>query len=61
VYEYGQFYWSVASITACNAYIPDCVWFDRARWYSMEMAGIVCHTGANIIKRAREITECIGW
>lgn len=21
-----------------------------ARWYSMEMAGIVCHTGANIIK-----------
>jgi len=55
VYEYGQFYWSVASITACNAYIPDCVWFDRARWYSMEMAGIVCHTGANIIKRAREI------
>ena len=26
----------------------------------MEMAGIVCHTGANIIKRAREITECIG-
>ncbi|XP_067928568.1 DNA polymerase epsilon catalytic subunit A-like [Watersipora subatra] len=31
-----------------------------ARWYSMEMAGIVCHTGANIIKRAREITESIG-
>ena len=31
-----------------------------ARWYSMEMAGVVCHTGANIIKRAREITESIG-
>ncbi|EDO36342.1 predicted protein, partial [Nematostella vectensis] len=31
-----------------------------ARWYSMEMAGIVCHTGANIITRAREIVEQIG-
>uniref|UniRef100_T1J6P1 DNA polymerase epsilon catalytic subunit n=1 Tax=Strigamia maritima TaxID=126957 RepID=T1J6P1_STRMM len=31
-----------------------------ARWYSMEMAGIVCYTGANIIKRAREIVEQIG-
>lgn len=28
-----------------------------ARWHSMEMAGIVCHTGANIITRAREIIE----
>ncbi len=35
--------------------------FHRARWYSMEMAGIVCYTGANIITRAREITEQIGW
>lgn len=28
-----------------------------ARWYSMEMAGIVCYTGANIIMKAREIIE----
>ena len=32
----------------------------RARWYSMEMAGIVCYTGANIITQAREIIEQIG-
>ncbi|TPP56453.1 DNA polymerase epsilon catalytic subunit [Fasciola gigantica] len=31
-----------------------------ARWHSMEMAGIVCHTGANIITRAREIIEQVG-
>uniref|UniRef100_A0A5K3FMW5 DNA polymerase epsilon catalytic subunit n=1 Tax=Mesocestoides corti TaxID=53468 RepID=A0A5K3FMW5_MESCO len=31
-----------------------------ARWHSMEMAGIVCHTGANIITRARELVEQIG-
>lgn len=31
-----------------------------ARWHSMEMAGIVCHTGANIITRAREIIEKVG-
>ncbi|XP_077998858.1 DNA polymerase epsilon catalytic subunit A-like [Glandiceps talaboti] len=31
-----------------------------ARWYSMEMAGIVCHTGANIITKARELVEQIG-
>ncbi|CAG9565610.1 unnamed protein product [Danaus chrysippus] len=31
-----------------------------ARWHSMEMAGIVCHTGANIIMRAREIIEQVG-
>lgn len=31
-----------------------------ARWYSMEMAGIVCHTGANIITEARELVEQIG-
>ncbi|CAL8098256.1 unnamed protein product [Calicophoron daubneyi] len=31
-----------------------------ARWYSMEMAGIVCHTGANIITKAREIIEQVG-
>ncbi|XP_077864309.1 DNA polymerase epsilon catalytic subunit A-like [Saccoglossus kowalevskii] len=31
-----------------------------ARWYSMEMAGIVCHTGADIITKAREIVEQIG-
>jgi DNA polymerase epsilon subunit 1 len=31
-----------------------------ARWYSMEMAGIVCATGASIITRARQIIEQIG-
>lgn len=31
-----------------------------ARWYSMEMAGIVCQTGANIIKMARELVERVG-
>jgi DNA polymerase epsilon subunit 1 len=31
-----------------------------SRWYSMEMAGIVCLTGANIITMAREIVEKIG-
>jgi len=32
-----------------------------ARWYSMEMAGIVCYTGASIIMQAREIVEQIGY
>lgn len=27
----------------------------------MEMAGIVCYTGANIITQARELVEQIGW
>jgi DNA polymerase epsilon subunit 1 len=31
-----------------------------ARWYSLEMAGIVCLTGAEIITKAREIVEQIG-
>ncbi|KAK3107356.1 hypothetical protein FSP39_012618, partial [Pinctada imbricata] len=31
-----------------------------ARWYSMEMAGVVCYTGAHIITKAREIVEQIG-
>eukprot|EP00794_Sanderia_malayensis_P002850 gene2850-3296_t len=31
-----------------------------SRWFSMEMAGIVCYTGANIITHAREIVEQIG-
>ncbi|XP_059166217.1 DNA polymerase epsilon catalytic subunit A-like [Physella acuta] len=31
-----------------------------ARWYSMEMAGIVCYTGAHIITKARELVEQIG-
>lgn len=31
-----------------------------ARWYSMEMAGIVCYTGAKIITKAKEIVEQIG-
>lgn len=28
-----------------------------SRWHSMEMAGIVCYTGATIITRSREIIE----
>jgi len=36
------------------------IMFLRARWYSMEMAGIVCFTGANIITQARELIEQIG-
>ncbi|KAK3818962.1 MAG: DNA polymerase epsilon catalytic subunit A [Benniella sp.] len=31
-----------------------------ARWYSMEMAGIVCLTGARIIQMARQLVEQIG-
>ncbi|VDN01879.1 unnamed protein product [Thelazia callipaeda] len=31
-----------------------------SRWFSMEMAGIVCHTGANIITEARKLVEQIG-
>lgn len=31
-----------------------------ARWYSMEMAGIVTQTGSSIIKMSREIVEGIG-
>ncbi|GBG32491.1 DNA polymerase epsilon catalytic subunit A [Hondaea fermentalgiana] len=31
-----------------------------ARWHSMEMAGIVTHTGGNIIKQARKLVERIG-
>ncbi|KAK3853994.1 hypothetical protein Pcinc_039493 [Petrolisthes cinctipes] len=31
-----------------------------SRWHSMEMAGIVCYTGATIIMRSREIVEQIG-
>lgn len=31
-----------------------------ARWYSMEMAGVVTHTGANIIKRANEVISQLG-
>jgi len=31
-----------------------------ARWYSMEMAGVVTHTGANIIKRANELIGQVG-
>ncbi|KAJ1350133.1 hypothetical protein KIN20_005854 [Parelaphostrongylus tenuis] len=31
-----------------------------SRWFSMEMAGIVCHTGAKIITEARKLIEQIG-
>ena len=31
-----------------------------ARWYSMEMAGIVCQTGANIIRMTRRLVEQLG-
>lgn len=43
----------------CHVALTTCV-LCSARWYSMEMAGIVCHTGANIIRQAREIVEQIG-
>lgn len=45
---------------ACHAFNCDSS-AHRARWYSMEMAGIVCFTGANIITQARELIEQIGW
>ncbi|CAG8479600.1 11654_t:CDS:2 [Racocetra fulgida] len=31
-----------------------------SRWYSMEMAGIVCDTGAKIIQTARQLIEKVG-
>ncbi|RHZ75402.1 hypothetical protein Glove_214g16 [Diversispora epigaea] len=31
-----------------------------SRWYSIEMAGVVCDTGSNIIKMARKLIEKIG-
>ncbi|CAB0040429.1 unnamed protein product [Trichogramma brassicae] len=31
-----------------------------SRWFSMEMGGIVCYTGAHIIMKAREIVEQVG-
>ncbi|XP_053980973.1 DNA polymerase epsilon catalytic subunit 1 [Hylaeus volcanicus] len=31
-----------------------------SRWFSMEMGGIVCYTGAHIIMKAREIIEKVG-
>ncbi|GMH42344.1 hypothetical protein BSKO_10263 [Bryopsis sp. KO-2023] len=31
-----------------------------ARWFSMEMAGVVTHTGANIIERAHELIKGLG-
>lgn len=34
--------------------------YSGARWFSMEMAGIVCHTGASIITEARKLVERIG-
>ncbi|VDO97023.1 unnamed protein product [Soboliphyme baturini] len=35
--------------------------FCRSRWHSMEMAGIVCYTGGNIIKDARILVDQIGY
>lgn len=34
--------------------------FRGARWYSMEMAGVVTYTGAKIIQNARLLVEKIG-
>lgn len=31
-----------------------------SRWFSMEMGGVVTHTGALIIKQARELVERVG-
>jgi DNA polymerase epsilon subunit 1 len=30
-----------------------------ARWYSMEMAGVVTHTGAKIIQHATRLVEAV--
>lgn len=35
-------------------------YFRGARWYSMEMAGVVTYTGAKIIQNARLLVEKIG-
>lgn len=32
-----------------------------SRWHSMSMAGIVCHTGAQIITYARQLVEKLGY
>ena len=34
--------------------------YRGARWYSMEMAGVVTYTGAKIIQNARVLVEKIG-
>lgn len=31
-----------------------------SRWFSMEMAGIICNTGSEIISEACELVEKIG-
>lgn len=31
-----------------------------ARWYSMEMAGVVTHVGAKLIQEARELVDRLG-
>ncbi|MGH0168304.1 UNVERIFIED_CONTAM: hypothetical protein FKN15_054042 [Acipenser sinensis] len=49
-----------ARIRFCPLSLTRFLSFLGARWYSMEMAGIVCHTGANIITQARELVEQIG-
>jgi len=46
------------AVHRCMMLITGCY---SARWYSMEMAGIVCYTGASIIMQAREIVEQIGY
>uniref|UniRef100_A0A2K5KBR1 DNA polymerase epsilon catalytic subunit n=1 Tax=Colobus angolensis palliatus TaxID=336983 RepID=A0A2K5KBR1_COLAP len=52
---------SVRAVSVAMPAPPTSLWCPlRARWYSMEMAGIVCFTGANIITQARELIEQIG-
>ena len=48
-------YFGIITFSACSY-----VMRKGARWYSMEMAGIVCYTGAGIIKCARELVEQVG-
>lgn len=38
----------------------NCLCFRGARWYSMEMAGVVTYTGAKIIQNARLLVDKIG-
>lgn len=56
---YGNWALSTTVLSVCINCVLTFV-SNRARWYSMEMAGIVCFTGANIITQARELIEQIG-
>ncbi|KAI9594971.1 hypothetical protein BDF19DRAFT_465848 [Syncephalis fuscata] len=58
-YEYKGLHktWKKKFDTASNAAARD---EATARWYSMEMAGVVCNTGSSIIQMARQLVEQLG-